>query len=200
MQITGGAGSGWGALVQGAVVSMSGADAAQLLETASGLAGTLVKGGGIALGVAVAGAYLLLQSSQDRIPMTSMAAISTFGRTFNGIVLTERIGFHVDDQHLEIPVSLLRTVKTGGVFEFTDIELVDGSRYNLVKFDNPIFEVLSIAGKQTVDVTKPGKILGSTVEDVRKLRQNLTFALEHSADEIVRVIGIPTFNKYFHKD
>ena len=204
MDVRAGGGSLWGIPVAGGVLSLTGADAGQLLAAASGLVTTVVKAGSLVLGLGLAGAYLLLKSAEKRMPVSSMAGIEAPGRRFNGIIMTDQIEIIAGGQHLTIPMQFVRAIKTGDFLynkgRVYSVELVDGSSYAQVSFNNPVLDCLSLAGRQTIDVNERGsRLVGHTVEGIRVLRDNLAFALHQSADEAVKLISVKVFERYFQR-
>lgn len=193
----------WGVPVSGSIISLDKVDSSLILSAASGLVTTLVKAGGVAigLGIGLAGVYLILNSYEQPIPISSMANINASSRRFKGVCLNKTIEMDVHGQHLNVPVEFIKEIKRGSFLNVSDVRLVDDSIYIGAEFRNPKLEFVTLAGLQTVDLNdKNGlKIKGNTVRELTTLKNNLAFALENCADQVVKTIGKNLFEKYFYK-
>jgi len=199
MKGTLGAGSAWGVPIRGGIVSLDSADVSDILGAASGLASTLVKASAIGLGISLVGAFLMLSALEQRIPITSLANVSRGGRKFKGVCLNKEFTFKCDNQTVTFPSDYVRTIKPGGFLSIPEVVTIDGSTYWHYEFIDDELQFLTLGGIQTVNVNDyKTSIYGNTIQEVDQLRNNLVFALENNAEEVVKRIGKNIFERHFY--
>lgn len=201
-------GKALGVPVGGTIVDVNEADATTVINAISGLVKELFKGGtavvaGIGLGMGLLGVLSVISQliekkpEEPSMPISTIARIRTYCdyRNFNGILMDDTIDILTQDNKLQIKGEYI--IKIEKDHSNYTMYLVDGSFYSGFKFEKKIYNFASISGLQTVKMSDIQSIKGHTITDLNGLKSQLTFALNHSLDDIVKVIGKDTFDKFF---
>lgn len=211
-------GKALGVPVGGTVVDIDAADASAVINSTSGLVKELFKvGTTVALGASLGLGLLSVLSvisellrenvEEPSLPIASMARIRMRGgpggwynRDFNGILMDDTIDIITDDNKLKISgeyITRIESPNPGYFYSNYFMHLVDGSMYSNFKFEKKKYNFASISGLQTVNMRDIVFIKGYTSINLNQLKSSLTFALDHSLDDIINTIGKPTFDKFF---